>query len=78
MKDKTGKELDGLSEVLVFFDESKKEKGKSTKITATTGITEQTISDDLMHELIIGKDYPETRIILISDCCHSGTSIIIY
>jgi hypothetical protein len=75
-KDTTGKEKDGLSEVLVFYDESRKSGGKATKINAVTGITEQTVSDDTMHDLILEKDYPETRIVLISDCCHSGTSFL--
>jgi hypothetical protein len=74
MRDKTGLEKDGLSELMVFYDESKKAEGKSTKINAISGITETTVSDNLMHDLIIEKDYPETRIVLISDCCHSGTS----
>lgn len=72
-RDTTGKEADGLSELMVFYDESKKKESQAKKIKAVTGLTENTVSDDLMHELIISKQYPETRIILISDCCHSGT-----
>lgn len=71
--DKTGREKDGLSELLVFYDESKKKDNQGAKIKAQTGITENTISDDLMHDLIVSKQYDDTRVILISDCCHSGT-----
>lgn len=37
------------------------------------GITDETVEDTTMHDLIINKDYPQTRIVLITDCCHSGT-----
>ncbi|KAA6397502.1 MAG: hypothetical protein EZS28_006970 [Streblomastix strix] len=69
--DKTGKEVDGLSEVLVFYNAKKKKT--TEKITAIKGITDETVEDSTMHDLIISKDYPQTRIVLITDCCHSGT-----
>ncbi|KAA6376432.1 MAG: hypothetical protein EZS28_028042 [Streblomastix strix] len=69
--DETGQEVDGLSEVLVFYNSNKKTSGE--KITALKGITNETVSDTVMHDLIISKDYPNTRIVLITDCCHSGT-----
>lgn len=72
IRDYSGKEADGLSELLVFYNDSLKST-KLPKITAQSGITDMTISDDVLHNLIILKDYPDTRIVLISDCCHSGT-----
>ncbi|KAA6396695.1 MAG: hypothetical protein EZS28_007774 [Streblomastix strix] len=72
--DKTGKEKDGLSEVMVFYDEDTKfKKTGGQKVTAVAGITNETITDTVMHELIMNKEYPQTRIVLITDCCHSGT-----
>ncbi|KAA6381785.1 MAG: hypothetical protein EZS28_022686 [Streblomastix strix] len=70
--DKTGKESDGLSEVLVFYN-AKKKNVTGQKITPVKGITDETVEDTTMHDLIINKDYPQTRIVLITDCCHSGT-----
>ncbi|KAA6366533.1 MAG: hypothetical protein EZS28_037940, partial [Streblomastix strix] len=72
--DKTGKEADGLSEVMVFYNAKKKSaRGGIQKITPVKGITDETVEDTTMHDLIVSKDYPQTRIVLISDCCHSGT-----
>ncbi|KAK2945370.1 putative metacaspase-1 [Blattamonas nauphoetae] len=76
IKDTTGKEADGLSEVMVFYNEKTKFKntGKSNdKIQAVQGITDETVEDTVMFDLIAGKDYNDTRIVLLSDCCHSGT-----
>ncbi|KAA6392515.1 MAG: hypothetical protein EZS28_011959 [Streblomastix strix] len=71
--DKTGKEFDGLSEVLVFYNAKKKTASSSVKITPVQGITDETVEDTAMHDLIISKDYPQTRVVLLTDCCHSGT-----
>ncbi|KAA6391141.1 MAG: hypothetical protein EZS28_013334 [Streblomastix strix] len=71
--DKTGKEADGLSEVLVFYNAKKKTASTGEKITPMQGITDETVEDTVMHELIISKDYPQTRVVLLTDCCHSGT-----
>ncbi|KAA6390889.1 MAG: hypothetical protein EZS28_013584 [Streblomastix strix] len=70
--DKTGKEKDGLSEVLVF-NNAKKKKSPGEKITPVKGITDETVEDTVMHDLIVSKDYPNTRVVLLTDCCHSGT-----
>ncbi|KAA6369544.1 MAG: hypothetical protein EZS28_034929, partial [Streblomastix strix] len=71
--DKTGKEKDGKSEVLVFYNAKKKKATAGQKITAVKGITDETVEDTVMHDLIISKDYPQTRVVLLTDCCHSGT-----
>ncbi|KAA6355694.1 MAG: hypothetical protein EZS28_048779, partial [Streblomastix strix] len=66
--DKTGKEADGLSEVLVFYNANKK-KATGEKITPVKGITDETVEDTVMHDLIVSKDYPNTRVVLLTDCC---------
>lgn len=77
IKDTTGKEADGLSEVMVFYDQSRKKlsqaTGKAEKITPISGITNETVSDSCMFDLITSKEYKDTRIVTITDCCHSGT-----
>ncbi|KAA6377381.1 MAG: hypothetical protein EZS28_027092, partial [Streblomastix strix] len=72
VSDKTGKEKDGLSEVLVFYN-AKKKKATGEKITPVKGITDEAVEDTVMHDLIVSKDYPNTRVMLLTDCCHSGT-----
>lgn len=66
---RVGKFGDSLSELLVFYDESAKKK--TGKIRAAQGLTSGTISEDLVHNLILSKNYPETRIILINDSSHN-------
>jgi hypothetical protein len=64
----------------VFYDEERRKKargGMVPKLEPMVGITNETVSDDCMHELITSKDYPETRVVLISDCCHSGTMLYV-
>ncbi|KAA6378029.1 MAG: hypothetical protein EZS28_026443, partial [Streblomastix strix] len=68
--DKTGKEKDGLSEVLVFYN-AKKKKSTQSVVKVVAGITDETVEDTVMHDLILSKSYPQTRVVLISDCCHS-------
>ncbi|KAA6384322.1 MAG: hypothetical protein EZS28_020154 [Streblomastix strix] len=71
--DRTGLESDGLSEVMVFYNAQKKKGSNKEKITNIVGISDDTVEDTVMHDLVISKDYPKTRIVLLSDCCHSGT-----
>ncbi|KAH7821358.1 putative metacaspase-like cysteine peptidase [Monocercomonoides exilis] len=74
--DTTGKEADGLSEVLVFYDSTRKKKAAGAdvpKIEPIQGITNETVDDDCMFSLITSKEYPQTRVVLLTDCCHSGT-----
>ncbi|KAA6396434.1 MAG: hypothetical protein EZS28_008046 [Streblomastix strix] len=71
--DKTGKEADGLSEVLAFYNAKKKIASSGEKITPMQGITDETVEDTVMHDLIISKYYPQTGVVLLTDCCHSGT-----
>ncbi|KAH7824794.1 putative Clan CD, family C14, metacaspase-like cysteine peptidase [Monocercomonoides exilis] len=74
--DTTGKEADGMSEVLVFYDETRKKQAKGgavPKLKAIEGVTEETISDTVLYKLITNKEYAQTRVVLLTDCCHSGT-----
>ncbi|KAK2942802.1 putative metacaspase-1 [Blattamonas nauphoetae] len=83
--DTTGLEEDGLSEVMVFYDAtrknstekrqlSKKVKSESGEIQVPVGkITNELVEDTAMYDLITVKDYEQTRIVMITDCCHSGT-----
>ncbi|KAA6382969.1 MAG: hypothetical protein EZS28_021503 [Streblomastix strix] len=71
--DKTGKEADELSEVLAFYNAKKKIASSGEKIIPMQGITDETVEDTVMHDLIISKYYPQTRVVLLTDCCQSGT-----
>lgn len=50
--DYTGKEKDGLLEVLQFTNESKRNQNKGEKIPNISGFTNETIEDTVVYELI--------------------------
>lgn len=47
-----------MNEILTFFNQNSKLKKSGQKLTAIEGITDETISDNIIHDLIVKKEYP--------------------
>lgn len=66
-------------EVLLFYNAKNKQGGATGAVGSGTkpqiptikGITDETIDETVIHDLIIRKAYNQTRFVLLTDCCHS-------